>query len=439
MGDILRDTRYAMKRKNLLIVLAVLLFLPALGFALPHLAVLDAVMDAGIDPSAGPLVTSKIEEAFVNSGKYTVLDRANIDRVLMEKEFQLSSGIVRNEEVRQAGEYLGADAVVVASVSRIGQTYVVSAKMIDVVSGQIAAQTSAEKSGRIDVLLEVARMVGGRLAGTDIFIVSVDEQRAQEIVQEKPEEARPREVVEEPEEIEEEEEEEAYAPLPPRQRPWEKNFIFGVRGGFSGSTLATWDDYYIFDPYYGWTSPMEPSAVGGVNAGVYMVVNFGRYLGFQMELDFVQKGYAVEYEAWDGFDYWDAANRWVFNYLEIPLLLKFKIPAVVSPYALLGAYVSLFLSGSVENVYDDAWIQEEYDLFSPYDNPVSFDDLGLEVNSLDFGWVAGVGIDLFLGSLVLNGELKYSAGLTEAVSDDVLAVYFTHGSLVVTFGVGWAF
>jgi len=166
--------------KPIVLIIAFFLLFPLLGFSLPQLAVLEALLAAGIDPTAGPLITSKIEEEFVNSGKYRVLDRANIDQILQEKEFQISSGIVRNEEVRQAGEYLGADFVVVANVSRVGQTFVVAAKMIDVVSGQIAAQTSYERQGRIDVLLDIAKVVGGRLAGTEIVMIEVEEPEVEE-------------------------------------------------------------------------------------------------------------------------------------------------------------------------------------------------------------------------------------------------------------------
>ena len=164
-------------KKNTLIALVFFgLFVSLAATAAPQIAVLDTVLAAGVDPAAGLLVTNKIEEEFVNQKKYRVLDRANIERVLREKEFQLSSGIVRNEEVRQAGEYLGADFVVVANVSRIGQTYVISAKMIDISSGEIAAQASAQQAGRIDVLLDVAREVGVRLAGTAVSVSGYEEE-----------------------------------------------------------------------------------------------------------------------------------------------------------------------------------------------------------------------------------------------------------------------
>jgi TolB-like protein len=155
--------------KSKTIAVAAVLFICATTvFSLPHVAVLDTILAAGMDPTAAVPVTDKIIEELVNSGKFTVLDRANSEQVLMEKEFQLSSGIVRNEEIRQAGDYLGADFVILANASRVGSTYVISAKMIDVVTGEIAAQASTEKQGKIDVLLEIARTVGKQISGQEI-------------------------------------------------------------------------------------------------------------------------------------------------------------------------------------------------------------------------------------------------------------------------------
>jgi TolB-like protein len=168
--------------KSKTIAVVVILFLCAAAvFSLPHVAVLDTILAAGMDPTAAVPVTDKIVEELVNSGKYTVLDRANTAQILVEKEFQLSSGLVKNEEVRLAGEYLGADYVVLANASRVGSTYVISAKMIDVVTGEIATQASREKQGKIDVLLEIAREVGRQISGQEIVVVEVEKK-----VEEKP-------------------------------------------------------------------------------------------------------------------------------------------------------------------------------------------------------------------------------------------------------------
>ncbi|UCF96044.1 MAG: hypothetical protein JSV89_12760 [Spirochaetaceae bacterium] len=171
------------KHKSILVGLFLLLLCAVATFSVPHVAVLDAILAPGIDPTVSVPVTDKIIEELVNSGKFTVIDRANVEQILREKEFQLSSGIVRNEEVRQAGEYLGADFVIVANASRVGSTYVISAKMIDVVTGEISAQASTEKQGKIDVLLEIARAVGKQISGQEIVVAEatakVEEKKAE--------------------------------------------------------------------------------------------------------------------------------------------------------------------------------------------------------------------------------------------------------------------
>lgn len=170
------------------IAVALFLFLCATAvFPLPHVAVLDTILAPGMDPTVAVPVTDKIVEELVNSGKFTVIDRANVEQILREKEFQLSSGIVRTQEVRQAGEYLGADFVIVANASRVGSTYVISAKMIDVVTGEIAAQASTEKQGKIDVLLEIARFVGKQISGQEIVVAEaatkVEEKKVEVVVE----------------------------------------------------------------------------------------------------------------------------------------------------------------------------------------------------------------------------------------------------------------
>ena len=177
-----------MTAKSKSIAVALFLFVGAAAvFSIPQIAVLDAILAPGIDPTVVVPVTDKIIEELVNSGKFTVIDRTNVEQILQEKEFQLSSGIVRNEEIRRAGEYLGADFVIVANASRVGSTYVISAKMIDVVTGEIGAQVSREKQGKIDVLLEIARLVGKQISGQDVVVAEattkVEEKKVEVVVE----------------------------------------------------------------------------------------------------------------------------------------------------------------------------------------------------------------------------------------------------------------
>ena len=150
-----------MKRVALFLLIA--LVVSAVS-AQPKVAVLDADLQRGIDRSAAAAVAEKLTERLVLSGRYTVLDRANVEQVLREREFQLS-GLVSDTEISETGKFLGADFVVVIRVQRVDRTYLVSARMIAVTTGVIAKQSSAEGEGRASILLKLAEETGDGLAG----------------------------------------------------------------------------------------------------------------------------------------------------------------------------------------------------------------------------------------------------------------------------------
>jgi hypothetical protein len=143
----------------------------ALAWAQPKVAVLDTIIPQNMDPSVIVPTTEKIIERLVVSGRFTVLDRANIESVLKEREFQVS-GMVSDQDVVTAGKYLGADFVVVAKVQRVDTTYFISAKMIAIKTGVIANQTSAEGDGKLSVLIGLAERVGEVLSGGAVLAQS---------------------------------------------------------------------------------------------------------------------------------------------------------------------------------------------------------------------------------------------------------------------------
>jgi TolB-like protein len=155
--------------KKALVLVSVLVLLSAvLAAAAPKVAVLDAVLAERMDSNVSIGVTEKISEELVSSGRFTVLDRTTVGQSLKEIEFQMS-GMVSDEQIKKAGEQLnsrlGAAYVVVARVSQVGDTYFVTAKMIDIKTGEITAQASSEQEGKIAVTLKIAQAVGRKLAG----------------------------------------------------------------------------------------------------------------------------------------------------------------------------------------------------------------------------------------------------------------------------------
>jgi hypothetical protein len=136
----------------------------AIALAQPKIAVLDALIPQNMDPSIISPATDKIIEKLVQSNRFIVLDRANIDSVLKEREFQVS-GMVSDQDAVTAGKYLGADFIVVSKISRVGDTNFISGKMINVKTGVIVSTTSAQGDGKLPIVISLAGQVGEVLAG----------------------------------------------------------------------------------------------------------------------------------------------------------------------------------------------------------------------------------------------------------------------------------
>ncbi len=155
-----------MKKKSLAL-LALLAPLVALS-ALPKIAVLDIGAQKGIDPSVIVPITETIMEEAVGVRAYVVLDRAYIEQILKEQEFD-TSAMVNDTQAAQAGQFLGADYVIAGKVQMLGDSYFLVAKMIEVRTGVIVSQSSARGDGKLTALLDMAQAIGKKLvAGSPI-------------------------------------------------------------------------------------------------------------------------------------------------------------------------------------------------------------------------------------------------------------------------------
>ena len=153
-------------KKFLLLTLVIFFALIQFSFAEGRIkvAVLDATIGNGVEENASAIVADTINEQFVKSDGYIAIDRAYISKIQAEKKFQLS-GEVNSDDVKELGAIFGAQFICIANVSKLGSTYTVSARMIDVETAQVVSQESAKQKGEIDVLFDIAEVVGNKLVG----------------------------------------------------------------------------------------------------------------------------------------------------------------------------------------------------------------------------------------------------------------------------------
>lgn len=131
-------------------LLALILFL-SLSFTREHIAVIDF---EGINVSEveAKALTQKLTTELIKVGEYIVLERSEMKKVLDEQKFQYS-GCVDTKCAVEIGMMLGAKYIVVGSVSKVGSTYSIDSRLINVKTGESYQSAEFNHKGEIDYLL----------------------------------------------------------------------------------------------------------------------------------------------------------------------------------------------------------------------------------------------------------------------------------------------
>jgi hypothetical protein len=94
------------------------------------------------DPNEAAFYLDELTLHFVNARNYTVVDRSDIDKVLVEQNFQMS-GYVDDDAFVSIGKFIGAAVVITGSVSGTGSQKRLVVKAIDVLTSEILSMVSA--------------------------------------------------------------------------------------------------------------------------------------------------------------------------------------------------------------------------------------------------------------------------------------------------------
>ena len=125
----------------------------------------------------------------------------------------------------------------------------------------------------------------------------------------------------------------------------------------------------------------------GFTGGIFLAFNFGRILTIQPEIVYTMKG--ASYVALDD----SYTDKLYANYIEIPLLLKLRIPIpVIQPFVFAGPSVGFKLSEKHER------------------DGVPFSDILFKNN--DYGAIFGAGVNLGRNFMI---DVRYSLGLQKVL------------------------
>jgi hypothetical protein len=121
-----------------------------------------------IDEGTKLAVQELISSAFVNTGKFSVVERSMIDKIMKEQLFQ-NSDIADNSQATELGKLAGANKVVLSAVSLVGGRNMLSIKIIDVQTATVDQQKT--KIVGTDDLLDVVEPLTLELLGEQAVYV----------------------------------------------------------------------------------------------------------------------------------------------------------------------------------------------------------------------------------------------------------------------------
>ena len=109
------------------------------------------------------IITERLRTELVKMNRFVLVERSKMDEILKEQGFQ-SGSCTDSECLVEFGKILGVKWMITGTVGKLGQTYTIDTRIVDVETAAILYSTSDNLKGEIDEILgimqEVARKIG---------------------------------------------------------------------------------------------------------------------------------------------------------------------------------------------------------------------------------------------------------------------------------------
>jgi len=108
---------------------------------------------SGITSGEADALTEKLRFKLFEIGTYRVIERQKMTEILKEQGFQKSGACKEEECAIEIGQLLGVSEIISGNIGKIGRTYTVSARVIDVGTGEITSMVNEDCKCPLDEVL----------------------------------------------------------------------------------------------------------------------------------------------------------------------------------------------------------------------------------------------------------------------------------------------
>jgi len=137
----------------------------------PLLAVLDLQTTGGILKSEALALSDRLRSEMQELKKFDLIERSQMQALLNEQAFSLSD--LSEDVAAKAGKLLSAEQIVVGTIGKVGRTYTVDVRLIDVANGRVINSSKQDYSGPTEGLVQVMRNIARIFAGLTPLKISV--------------------------------------------------------------------------------------------------------------------------------------------------------------------------------------------------------------------------------------------------------------------------
>jgi TolB-like protein len=131
------------------------------GKKLAVVGLTSATKNVGQDVLDG--MTTFLENAFVNVGSVSIVDRSDISKIMKELELQSSDAFASSDSAAvKVGKLSGADIIVTGTVSLVGTKYYLNVRLISVETGEVLASSIASADSP-DGFLEMCQEAAAKM------------------------------------------------------------------------------------------------------------------------------------------------------------------------------------------------------------------------------------------------------------------------------------
>jgi hypothetical protein len=119
---------------------------------------------AGIDSGVSLAVTDVFTNQVQADGKYRIMERTQMNKILGEQGFQNSGACTSTECAVQIGRLLSIEKLFLGSIGKLGDSWVINVRIIDIQTGEILSNISKKVVGKADMLSQAAIQIANELS-----------------------------------------------------------------------------------------------------------------------------------------------------------------------------------------------------------------------------------------------------------------------------------